>query len=279
MFHINWTDVRPWLEYKSTAWVRFLLRRPNSPWARQGTPNLLTNYFEWVKAITVTPGKTLQRHAHNVAEVWYVQDGWGEVEIGGKTKHVGPRNLIAIPPEVPHSLTNTTNTTAITVVSWAVANPPDNTDLWLEEVAPGEGKTVDEPLVSQWTDRNDEISGHMDTVWWYGMFGRQHQEGWPCFHGVGMMIVPAGAPNDLHLHNYEIFYYIDRGEGTMRVADETCSVRACSMGYVPANTPHSVMSRFPDMQINVLCVMVRVPHDAPKVNIHSVAEGGKFLNR
>ena len=279
MFHINWLDVRPWLEYKSTAWVRPLLRRANSPWARQGTPNLLTQYFEWAKTITVEPGKALLRHAHNVAEVWYVQDGWGEVEVGGKARPVKPRDLVAIPPELPHSLKNPRTGEGITVVSWAVANPPDNTDLWLEEIRAGEGKKAEELHVFHWPEQSNPTRGHMDTVWWYGMLNRSHQKDWPCFHGVGMMIVPAGAPNDLHLHNYEIFYYIDRGEGTMRVADETCEVRTCSMGYVPANTPHSIVSRFPDIQINVLCVMVRVPHDAPKVNLYSVGEGGRFPNR
>ena len=274
MFHINWQDVRPWLEYKSTAWVRLLLRRPNSPWVRQGTSNLISEYFEWVKVFTVAPGKSMVRHAHNVAELWYIQDGWGQIEVGGTTRDIKPRDLVAIPPEIPHSLTNDRPGEAITVVSWAVAHPPDNTDLWLKEIASGEGKQIDEPMVFHWTGRTDAKSAHRGTVLWYGMFDRSHQEDWPCFQGAGMTIVPPGEPNDLHLHNYEVIYYIDRGEGIMRVADETCKVHTCSMIYVPPNTPHSLVSRLPDIQINAFCVMVRVPHDAPEIRIQSVAEEG-----
>jgi mannose-6-phosphate isomerase-like protein (cupin superfamily) len=54
---------------------------------------------------TLAPGQATQRHYHRSSEeIYFVLDGDGEMELGGKRRRVGAGDAIAIPPGAWHEL-------------------------------------------------------------------------------------------------------------------------------------------------------------------------------
>lgn len=54
------------------------------------------------------PGASTAPHYHpQTEEIYYITAGTGRMRIGNETREVGPLDAIAIPPGMPHQITNT----------------------------------------------------------------------------------------------------------------------------------------------------------------------------
>jgi mannose-6-phosphate isomerase-like protein (cupin superfamily) len=57
------------------------------------------------------PGKSTTPHFHPITEeIYYILEGQGLMQIGSKTRVVGPQDAIAIPPGQRHQITNVGDT-------------------------------------------------------------------------------------------------------------------------------------------------------------------------
>jgi mannose-6-phosphate isomerase-like protein (cupin superfamily) len=52
-------------------------------------------------------GATIPHYHVEAEEIYYVLSGEGLIRVGGETRAVGPGDAIAIPPGMPHQMTNT----------------------------------------------------------------------------------------------------------------------------------------------------------------------------
>jgi mannose-6-phosphate isomerase-like protein (cupin superfamily) len=87
-------------------------------------------YLELVNEFEVPVGGEVFPHSHPTHEFYYVMSGEGEMVIDGETRHIGPRDLVRIPPDKVHSL-KTTGDEAVRCFCFAVgvkgAGPIDYT--------------------------------------------------------------------------------------------------------------------------------------------------------
>ena len=134
MLHVNWKDLEPWPGYRNTCFERDLLAAilPTDE-ARER----FASYLNWAKVITVVPGRTMRRHAHNHGEFIYVLDGKGTIEAGGIERQFGPRDSFQVPAGIPHCFANPDETQALTMLSlgWL----PEGGTPAVEDVPAGEG--------------------------------------------------------------------------------------------------------------------------------------------
>jgi len=276
MKHINYTSVKPWLQYKSTAWVREVCVREDL--AEENNAPGISQYFAWVKVISIEPGRTLQRHASNCHELWYVHRGKGRFEAGGVEKDLTTHATIYFPPLIPHKVENTHPTEHLVILSWGVTDKPDHPNVEVSEVSEGEGPKLDDFKTYNWfEDKNAEPNrAHMKTAWWYNINAKLEQP----FPWCGMQVIQGTRPNDTHMHNYEMFYFVESGKGVMRVKGESFEVTAGSLIYIKEMDPHTCASILEDGNINTLCVMMPVPHTAERsdMRLYSFVQGGKMLN-
>lgn len=52
-------------------------------------------------------GSTIAHHHVKTEEIYYILEGAGRMTVGDESRNVGPGDAVAIPPGVPHQLTNT----------------------------------------------------------------------------------------------------------------------------------------------------------------------------
>jgi mannose-6-phosphate isomerase-like protein (cupin superfamily) len=68
---------------------------------------------------------------------------------------------------------------------------------------------------------------------------------------LGLYILPAGAVDTQQPHTEDEVYYVMRGQGQIRVAEEDCSVQSGSVVFVAAGAKHYFHSIAEDLQILV----------------------------
>ena len=91
----NVSQIEPIIEHGGTghAWVLF-----------EGARDKLGGGIEIVNEFEVRGGETLEFHAHNTEEFYYILYGRGEMTVDGETEDVCPGDLIHIPPGALHSI-------------------------------------------------------------------------------------------------------------------------------------------------------------------------------
>lgn len=62
------------------------------------------SHLEFINEFTIDAGVRIEPHFHNSHEFYYVLEGSGVMQIADETREVRPRDLVYIPPNVPHSL-------------------------------------------------------------------------------------------------------------------------------------------------------------------------------
>jgi len=252
MYHVNWKDIEPWTAYRNTCFERDLLANllPEEEDVKR-----FEGYLNWAKVITIVPKKTMLRHRHNHGEFIYVLDGKGIVEAGGLEKPFKPRDSFQIPADIPHKFVNEDDTQAITLLSFGYMCGGKGEKPKVEDVPEGEGAKISELVVYNWFDEAKFELGHDGTLWWTGWsnrFGRTPEE--RMFKGHMMCVTPVGVALDPHVHRTGEIYFIERGEGIMRVGDEEELVEEGSMILIPANVVHAIKSTLPDQQLNILII-------------------------
>lgn len=116
--------VDPEVEHNGTVPVWWLVKPRELKGPTDG------GYLELVNEFEVPKGGEVFPHSHPTHEFYYVISGEGDMVIGGETRHVGPRDLVRIPPDEVHSL-RTTGDEAVRCFCFAVgtrdAGPIDYT--------------------------------------------------------------------------------------------------------------------------------------------------------
>jgi len=79
---------------KDGSTIRSILDRTNAPVQNQS-----------LAEAQVPAGTATQRHYHKLSEEFYfILEGWGEMEIDGKKRNIGPNDAILIPPGAWHTI-------------------------------------------------------------------------------------------------------------------------------------------------------------------------------
>ena len=61
-------------------------------------------HLEFINEFFLKPDVRIEPHYHNSCEFYYVLEGEGWMQIGEEKQKVGPRDLIYIPPNEPHTM-------------------------------------------------------------------------------------------------------------------------------------------------------------------------------
>jgi quercetin dioxygenase-like cupin family protein len=64
----------------------------------------LGSHLEFINEFTIPADVRIEPHFHNSLEFYYVLEGKGWMQIGEEKQEVGPRDLIYIPPNAPHTM-------------------------------------------------------------------------------------------------------------------------------------------------------------------------------
>lgn len=64
----------------------------------------LGSHLSFIDEFAVQPGIEIEPHFHNSHEFYYVLEGSGTMRVGDGVREIGPRDLVHIPPNVPHTL-------------------------------------------------------------------------------------------------------------------------------------------------------------------------------
>jgi mannose-6-phosphate isomerase-like protein (cupin superfamily) len=90
---LNLTAQTPFVT-KDGSEIRSILDRTNAPVEKQS-----------LAEATVQAGGSTQRHYHRLSEeIYFILEGSGRMEIGGKTREVSPGDAILIPPGAWHTI-------------------------------------------------------------------------------------------------------------------------------------------------------------------------------
>lgn len=77
---------------------------------------------------TLRPGQSTGRHRHvTTEEIYYVLKGRGLMEIGVRSREIGPGDGVAIPPGSEHKLTNTSGEDMVFLCCCSPAYSHDDT--------------------------------------------------------------------------------------------------------------------------------------------------------
>ncbi len=276
MFHVNWKDIEPWPGYRNTCFERDLFAKmlPSDEEAKR-----FQEYLSWAKVFTIAPGKTMLRHQCNHGVFVYVLDGKGKAEAGGVTKEFRPRDSFQVPADIPHAFINEDDTQAVTLLCLGWLCTRKGQQPQVKDVSEGEGATLDDLAVYNWLDEAKFALGHDGTLWWTGwthMLGETPEE--RMFKGHMMCTTPVGVALDPHAHHTGEIYFIEHGQGIMRVGDEEQPVREGSIILIPADEVHAIKSTLEDQQMNILIIATyseALPFGSDKENVvlSAVKEG------
>ncbi len=94
-------ELTPEVEHNGTVPVWWLVKPRELKDSTDG------GYLELVNEFEVPAGGEVFPHSHPTHEFYYVMTGEGDMTIDGEKRHIGPRDLVRIPPDKVHSLKTT----------------------------------------------------------------------------------------------------------------------------------------------------------------------------
>jgi len=264
LWKINWRDSEPILEFEDTCYVRYLLRRSDRLGLRKGLK--ITSCIEWVARMVVLPDKKMMPHTKNVEETLYILSGKGIIKSGGFQQEVKQYDSIHIPAMVPRTLWSTVAHQPLIFNSYAASTPPDTETI--PEVRKMEERHTNEKKISvrNWLEL-PSVSAHGGTCWATTVFSRSSPLEYIGFNT--MMSVPKVV--SYHRHNVEATYYINEGQGVVRVAGEELPCTEGDIVYMPPEVAHQAWTTLLDQPLNVFCCGVPVPWNSEPWNVDDLS--------
>jgi quercetin dioxygenase-like cupin family protein len=105
------------IEHEGTCHSYFMFEKESVRDQTMGT------YLEFVCEFELAPGQSLAPHDHNSDEFYYLIRGSGVMTIDGEDRPVGVGDLIHIPPNAVHSITDTSRGEGMRALAFAVMKP------------------------------------------------------------------------------------------------------------------------------------------------------------
>lgn len=105
------------VEHEGTCHSYFMFEKESVRNETMGT------YLEFVCEFELASGQSLAPHDHNSDEFYYLIRGSGIVTIDGEDRSVSVGDLIHIPPNAVHSITDTSEGDGMRAVAFAVMKP------------------------------------------------------------------------------------------------------------------------------------------------------------
>lgn len=105
------------VEHEGTCHSYFMFGKESVRAETMGT------YLEFVCEFELAPGQSLAPHEHNSHEFYYLVRGSGVVTIDGEDRQVGIGDLVHIPPNAVHSITDTSGGEGMRALAFAVMYP------------------------------------------------------------------------------------------------------------------------------------------------------------
>jgi len=211
--------------------------------------------LEWVNVLSVPFGQERIYLKQNLEEAIYVLQGRGVIRSGDEEWEIEPKDTVRIPSGVSHSISSTADKQPIIFASFAARDPPTAPEAKIEKVdrsLGGEGIEVEKWLMMK------AKPGHEGTCFTYPLFADQ----WKSLAFTTLMTVSGVL--GYHRHNTEAIYFVDSGQGWMKVAGEEQELRAGDVVYIPPEMAHRCRVLTPDLPLNVFCSGTVVPIDAER---------------
>lgn len=180
--------------------------------------------------------RSMMGHSHPTDEIYIVMSGTGYVMVGGRNIAVKAGDIVAIPPNVYHTMFCTEKDEA--PYKWAA--------LWwphMEGVEP-----FGEEIVVQRFDPKTAESGHNGTILAADVVPRQLKT--PFGHAFGYLT--AGQTMEAHRHHTHEMYMMLEGTGKMTIDDETCNVTAGDVIAIPPDALHELTAKSEELLMAAL---------------------------
>ncbi len=168
--------------------------------------------------------QTMAGHAHETDEIYIVLEGTGYVTVGGKNKQVSAGDVIAIPPNVWHTMMCTDQDKAPFL--WAA--------LWWPHM--DNDKVFGEEIVVKRFDKDTAYHAHQDTI--LADLVVPEELKCPFWHQYGYLT--KGNTMELHKHPTDEIYIVYSGQLTVTVDDEQEVVEAGDVIAIPPNLMHTM---------------------------------------
>lgn len=168
--------------------------------------------------------QTMAGHAHETDEIYIVLEGTGYVTVGGRNRRVSAGDVVAIPPNVWHTMMCTDTDSAPFL--WAA--------LWwphLESNTP-----FGEEIVVKRFDIHTAYRAHQDTILADLVVPEQLKA--PFFHQYGYLT--NGKTMELHKHPADEIYIIYSGCGTVIVGNEKAHVEPGDVIVITPDEMHTL---------------------------------------
>lgn len=105
------------VEHEGTCHSYFMFGKESVRTETMGT------YLEFVCEFELAPGQSLAPHEHNSHEFYYLVRGSGVMTIDCEDRQVGVGDLVHIPPNAVHSITDTSSGEGMRALAFAVMHP------------------------------------------------------------------------------------------------------------------------------------------------------------
>ncbi len=168
--------------------------------------------------------RTMAGHAHETDEIYIVLEGTGYVVVGGRNRKVSAGDVIAIPPNVWHTMICTQEDQAPFL--WAA--------LWWNHI--DGAKPFGDDIVVKRFDKNKAYKAHQDTILADLVVPEQLKT--PFEHQYGYLT--HGNTMELHAHETDEIYIFYQGAAIVTVGEEKISVQAGDVVAIPQNVMHTV---------------------------------------
>lgn len=171
--------------------------------------------------------QTMAGHAHETDEIYIVLEGTGYVTVGGKNRKVSAGDVVAIPPNVWHTMMCTEADEAPFL--WAA--------LWWPHICTE--KAFTEEISVKRFDKNTAYKAHKDTILADLVVPSELKA--PFRHQYGYLT--KGNTMELHKHPTDEIYIVYSGEAYVTVGDETEIAGPGDVIAIPPDILHTMTAK------------------------------------
>jgi mannose-6-phosphate isomerase-like protein (cupin superfamily) len=171
--------------------------------------------------------QSMAGHAHATDEIYLVLSGSGYVTIGGKNRAVSTGDLVAIPPNIWHTMMCTDKDKAPFL--WAA--------LWWEHIDGADA--FEEEICVKRFEKDKAIAAHEGTILADSVVPPTLRT--PFEHAYGYL--ENGGTMEAHSHADDEVYIVISGKGLMTVGDESVAVGERDVIAIPSNMTHTITAQ------------------------------------
>ena len=196
--------------------------------------------------VTMGKGNVSLWHQHSrMAEVYFILKGEGILYYGNQTLQAENGAYLVLPPNTPHKLKNVGTSTLEHLV---FASPPfDPTDVEiLDDVS------KDEPILKRFSYGKQPITA-LDGALIQELMDAEERKSLDVALAIGFLSPKRRAIPHYHQISEEIYYTI-KGNGRVKVGEQTFGVKDGSVVYVPINQVHALENESDSEELKVLCL-------------------------